>query len=150
MLHIFVPDLLGPITQNLRTLHLVSLMCVRPQQFFMSVLLMAGNYKIQRWGDFHTTFPNSRSTGAEVIVGDMYMDTVATISLSSPTKQSRDSSAGITLGYGLDNRGSRVRFPAGAGNFSLHHRARKGSGAHSASYPMGTRDFFPVGKVAGA
>jgi hypothetical protein len=25
-----------------------------------------------------------------------------------------------TLGYGLDDRGSRVRFPAGAANFSLH------------------------------
>jgi hypothetical protein len=24
--------------------------------------------------------------------------------------------------YGLDNRGFRVRFPAGAANFSLHHR----------------------------
>jgi hypothetical protein len=26
------------------------------------------------------------------------------------------------LGYGLDDRGCRVRFPAGAGNFSLHRR----------------------------
>jgi hypothetical protein len=26
------------------------------------------------------------------------------------------------LGYGLDDRGSAVRFPAGAGNFSLNHR----------------------------
>jgi hypothetical protein len=51
----------------------------------------------------------------------------------------RDSSVGITLGYGLDNRGSRVRFPAGAGNFSLHHRVRNGFGAHSASCTMGTR-----------
>jgi hypothetical protein len=31
--------------------------------------------------------------------------------------KSRDSSVGIALGYGLDDRGSRVRFPAGAGNF---------------------------------
>jgi hypothetical protein len=31
--------------------------------------------------------------------------------------QSRDSSVGIALGYGLDDRGSRVRFPAGDGNF---------------------------------
>jgi hypothetical protein len=30
---------------------------------------------------------------------------------------SRDSSVGIALGYGLDDRGSRVRFPAGAGIF---------------------------------
>jgi hypothetical protein len=36
--------------------------------------------------------------------------------------KSRDSSVGIALGYGLDDRGSRVRFPAEAGNFSLHHR----------------------------
>jgi hypothetical protein len=28
-----------------------------------------------------------------------------------------DSSVGIALGYGLDDRGSRVRYPAGAGNF---------------------------------
>jgi hypothetical protein len=35
-----------------------------------------------------------------------------------------------------------VRFPAGAGDFSLHHRNQIGSGAHSASYPMGTRGSF--------
>jgi hypothetical protein len=58
--------------------------------------------------------------------------------------ESLDSSVGIALGYGLDDRGSRVRFPAGAGNFSLHHRA------HPASYPMGTRGSFPGGKAAGA
>jgi hypothetical protein len=34
---------------------------------------------------------------------------------------SRDRSVGIALGYGLDYRSSRFRFPAGAGNFSLHH-----------------------------
>jgi hypothetical protein len=37
-------------------------------------------------------------------------------------KMSRDSSVRIALGYGLYDRGSRVRFPVGAGNFSLHHR----------------------------
>jgi hypothetical protein len=42
------------------------------------------------------------------------------------------------LGYGLDNRGSRVRFPAGTGNFS-HPRVQNGSGAHPASYPVGIR-----------
>jgi hypothetical protein len=46
---------------------------------------------------------------------------------------------GIATGYGLDDRGSRVRFSAGTGNFSLHNRVQNGSGAHSASYPMGTR-----------
>jgi hypothetical protein len=55
---------------------------------------------------------------------------------------------GIALGYGLDDRGSRVRFPVGAGNFSLHHRVQYGSGAHPASYPIGTRGSFPGGKVA--
>jgi hypothetical protein len=56
----------------------------------------------------------------------------------------------IALGYGLDDRGSRVRFPAGAGNFSFHHRVQNGSEAHPASYPVGTRGSFPGGKVAGA
>jgi hypothetical protein len=56
--------------------------------------------------------------------------------------KSRDSSVGIALGYGLDDRGSRVRFPAGAGNFSLNHRVQNGSGAHPASYPMGIVDSF--------
>jgi hypothetical protein len=65
-------------------------------------------------------------------------------------QKSRDSSVGIALGYGLDGRGSKFRVPAGAGNFSLHHRVQDGSGAHPASYPMGTRGFFPGGKAAGA
>jgi hypothetical protein len=55
----------------------------------------------------------------------------------------------MALGCGLDDRGSGVRFPAGAGNFSLHHRVRNGSGARPASYPMGTRGSFPGGKAAG-
>jgi hypothetical protein len=47
--------------------------------------------------------------------------------------ESRDSSVGIVLGYGLDDRGSRIRFSAGDGKFSLHHRVQNGSGAHPAS-----------------
>jgi hypothetical protein len=43
------------------------------------------------------------------------------------------------VSYGLDDWGSRVRFPAGAGNFSLHHRVQNGSGIHPASYPVDTR-----------
>jgi hypothetical protein len=50
----------------------------------------------------------------------------------------------------MDDRGFRVRFPEGAGNFSLHHRVQNGSGAHPASYPMGIRGSFPGGKAAGA
>jgi hypothetical protein len=65
-------------------------------------------------------------------------------------QENRDSSVGIETGYGLDDWGSRVRFPAGAGNFSLQHRVQNGSGAHLASCPMGTGGYFPGGKAAGA
>jgi hypothetical protein len=44
---------------------------------------------------------------------------------------------------GLDSR-------LGVGKFSLHHRVQNGSGAHPASYPMGTRGSFPRGKATGA
>jgi hypothetical protein len=64
--------------------------------------------------------------------------------------QSRDSSVGIVLGSGLDDWGSRVRFPAGAGNFSLHHSVQNGSGAQPASYPMDTGGSFPGDKATGA
>jgi hypothetical protein len=43
-------------------------------------------------------------------------------------------------GYGLGDRMIGVRFPAGGGNFSLHHRVQTGSEAHPASYPVGTGD----------
>jgi hypothetical protein len=79
----------------------------------------------------------------ETIPGKRSIDTV------QKEQMSRDSSVGIALGYGLDNRGSRVRFPAGVGNFSLHHRVQNVSGAHLASYPMGTRGSFPGSKAAG-
>jgi hypothetical protein len=39
--------------------------------------------------------------------------------------------------------------PAGAGNFSRHHRVQTGSGAHPASYPMDIRSSIPEGKAAG-
>jgi hypothetical protein len=67
---------------------------------------------------------------------------VITINNSIQQLKSRDSSVGIALGYGLDDRGSKVRFPAGARNFSLHHRVQNGSGAHPPSYPMNTRALF--------
>jgi hypothetical protein len=54
----------------------------------------------------------------------------------------RDSSVGIALGYRPDDRGSRVRFPAGAGNFSLHHYVKNGSGVYPASYPRYRRLFL--------
>jgi hypothetical protein len=60
-----------------------------------------------------------------------------------------DSSVGIALVYGLDDRCSRVRFSGGFGNFSLH-RVQNGSVAHPASYPMGTRASSLGNKAAGA
>jgi hypothetical protein len=45
---------------------------------------------------------------------------------------------------------SSFRFPIEAGNFSLHHRVQNGSGAHPATYPMGTRGYFLGVKAAGA
>jgi hypothetical protein len=76
--------------------------------------------------------------------------TLKIIMFFHPHDKSRGISVGIALGYKLDDRGSRVRFPAGAGNFSLHHRVQNGSGAHPASYPMGTRVSLPGVKAAGA
>jgi hypothetical protein len=52
-------------------------------------------------------------------------------------------SAGMALGYGPEDRGSRFRFPAGARNFSFHHRVQTGSGTHPVSYPKGNRGYFP-------
>jgi hypothetical protein len=49
-----------------------------------------------------------------------------------------DSSVCTATEYLLDDRMIRVRFPAGAGNFSLR---QTGYGVHVASYPMGTRDY---------
>jgi hypothetical protein len=62
---------------------------------------------------------------------------------------SRDSYFGIATDYGLDGRMIGVRISEGAGN-SFRHRVHTGSGAHPASYPMGTSSSFPGGKVAGA
>jgi len=39
-----------------------------------------------------------------------------------------------------------VRVPADTGNFSLYHCVQTGSGAHRASYAMGTGGSFPGGK----
>jgi hypothetical protein len=64
--------------------------------------------------------------------------------------KSRDNSVGLALGYGLDERSSRVRFTAGTGNFFSHHLVQKVPGAHPASYPMNTRGPFSGGKAAGA
>jgi hypothetical protein len=48
-----------------------------------------------------------------------------------------DRAVGIATGYGLDSREVVVRIPVGA-YFSPLHVVQTGSGAHPASYPMGT------------
>jgi hypothetical protein len=49
--------------------------------------------------------------------------------------------------YGLDDRTIKVRSPTGAEDFSSSPCVQTGSGAHQASYPMGTGDPFPGGKA---
>jgi hypothetical protein len=56
-------------------------------------------------------------------------------------------SGSILSDYGLDDRAIQVRSPIGAENFSSSPCVQTGSGAHSASYPMGTGGSFPGGKV---
>jgi hypothetical protein len=65
-------------------------------------------------------------------------------------RRSRDYPVSIAIDYRLDNRMIGVQFPAGDGNFSFRHHVQTGSGAHPASYPMGTGGSFPGGKAGGA
>jgi hypothetical protein len=92
-----------------------------------------------------------KNTGCEVHRYAIYnqVNNIYIYIISKILFESRDSSVGITVGYGLDDRGSRVRFPAEVGNFYFHYRVQNGSRAHPASYPMGTRGSFSGGKAAG-
>jgi hypothetical protein len=58
---------------------------------------------------------------------------------------------GIAQCYSAGLRGgwSGIRAPAGAGNFSLHHRVQISSVTHTASYPVCTTGSFPGGKASG-
>jgi hypothetical protein len=49
--------------------------------------------------------------------------------------------------YGLDDRAIEVRSPTGAEDFSSSPCVQTGSGAHPASYPMGTGGPFPGSKA---
>jgi hypothetical protein len=49
--------------------------------------------------------------------------------------------------YALDNREIDVRSPTGAEDFSSSPCVQTGSGAHPASYPMGTGGSFLGGKA---
>jgi hypothetical protein len=59
---------------------------------------------------------------------------------------SRVSSGSIVFDYGLDDRAIGVRSPAGAKDISSNLCVQTGSGAHPASYTMGTGGTFPGGK----
>jgi hypothetical protein len=61
--------------------------------------------------------------------------------------KSRDSSVGIVTGYGLEDRGSGVRFPEGVGNFSRLHYSQTGSGTHPASRRSGCHRRYVAGIV---
>jgi hypothetical protein len=65
--------------------------------------------------------------------------------ICSPTTHflwSRCSSGSIVSDYGLDDRGVEVRSSTGA-DFSSSPCVQTGSGAHPASYPVGTGGSFP-------
>jgi hypothetical protein len=57
---------------------------------------------------------------------------------------SRGSSGSVVSDYGLDDRGS---IPDKERGFFFSPCVQTGSGAHLASYPMGTGGLFPVGKA---
>jgi hypothetical protein len=58
---------------------------------------------------------------------------------------SRGSSGSIVSDYGLDDRAIEIRSSTGA-DFSSSPCVQTGSGAHPASYPMGTGGSFSGGK----
>jgi hypothetical protein len=51
-------------------------------------------------------------------------------------------SVGTAMGYKLNTWGP---IPTKGNRFSLLHHVQTSSGAHPASYPMGTRGLFPLG-----
>jgi len=53
----------------------------------------------------------------------------------------------FSLCFGLRTLWLEVWVPAGAGNFSLHHRVQSDSGAEPASYQMDTSGSFPGGRA---
>jgi hypothetical protein len=61
--------------------------------------------------------------------------------------RSRVSSGSIMSGYGLNDWAIGVRSPAGAKDFYSSLCIQTGSGAHPASYTMGTGGPFPGGKA---
>jgi hypothetical protein len=75
--------------------------------------------------------PKTLPWAMSVLLGDTFYVCYVheTVSLSSPMISYK-----VTFSH---------RHPAGAENFSLHHRVKTGSGTHPASYSIGTRVSFP-------
>jgi hypothetical protein len=70
------------------------------------------------------------------------------LSMYSPLNKSPGSAVGIRTVYWLNDTRVRVRFAVGSRIFTspIIHTC---SGAHPASYPIGTEDSFPGDKAAG-
>jgi hypothetical protein len=84
--------------------------------------------------------------GEEWLVGpSMPVHHIFHFSVAFGTTRSRGSSGSIVSDY---DRAIGVRSPAGAEDFSSNLCVQTGSGAHPASYPMGTGGPFPGGKSA--
>jgi hypothetical protein len=79
---------------------------------------------------YHSTTPRHNPDELEIIAVET-SNLASSLIITRPIAniKNRCSSVGVAMGYGLDDRGSRVRFPAGVGNFCLHHRVQNGSGA---------------------
>jgi hypothetical protein len=75
------------------------------------------------------------------------VDIACRITYPIKRRGSRSSSVSIVSDYGLDDRTIGVRSPTGAEKFSSSPCVQTGSGAHPATYPMGTGGPFPGGKA---
>jgi hypothetical protein len=69
------------------------------------------------------------------------------VSESEEREMDPGSSMSIVSDYGLDDRALEVRSPAEANDFSCSLCVQTGSGAHPASYAIGTGGPFPGGKA---
>jgi hypothetical protein len=88
---------------------------------------------------FKHNYNEQQSSSSSVSVETKLWTALTVLPLPAGTETiSQDSSVGIVTGYRLDDQMTRVRFLAGAGNFSLQPHIHTGSGAHPTSYPMGT------------
>jgi hypothetical protein len=101
-----------------------------------------------------TTFPVRATYPAHLILLDLITLQITKLLfiqflLASRYFKNRESSIGIATDYGPNDRGSRVRFSAGTGNFPPRHRVQTGFGTHPIFYPMGNVGSFPGRKAAG-